>query len=310
MSRSTYAPKHTYLGTGSKLDYTFDFKIESLAQLLVIEMDDSDVETQRVRGTDVTYISSVDYDPVDGAGTVNLAANLPANYTLIILLANDEPTQPYEFKNKGSFTLKRIEAALDFVAGAIQRLTYRSAQALRLHEHDDETAIDTSLPPNLPTDGIDRYMKVNATGDGFEYGVTLAELIAAAMPVPTTAGEVVEWNGAAWIASLAGGGLFTSATQDIAASGQITLNSARQQLLPVQGNGGPQTTANAPFASTPPDGTIVVLLGKSDSNLLEIPYVDVAGGCMVKGDCYLGLNDTLTLMYVASMDRYLEIARN
>ena len=138
MSRPTYAPKQTYTGTGSLSAYTFNFKIEVLTQLLIVEVDDSDVETQRVLGDDVVYLSSVTFDPVDGAGTVNLAANLATNYRLIIPLANDDSTQTYEFRNKTSFTLKRFESAMDFMTGAVQRLAYRGKQALRIHDLDDE----------------------------------------------------------------------------------------------------------------------------------------------------------------------------
>jgi len=309
MSRSTYAPKESYLGTGSLSAYTFDFKIEALAQLLVIEVDDTGVETQRVLGTDVTYLSSVDYDPINGAGTVNLAANLTTDYTLIILLANDAPTQPYEFRNKGSFTLKRIESALDFLAGAIQRLTYRGKQALRIHDLDDEETFNSQFPPDIVAAAA-KYIKVNDAGDGFEYGFTLLELQTAILPPGTIAGQTLTWTGVAWAARQYGGGLVVTSTQDIGAAGQITFNAAIQQILKVQGLAGPQTANIAPFAAPPANGTVVTLLGMSNVNVLKIPYSDTAEGCMLKGDAYLGLNDTLTLVYDSALQRYLELSRN
>ena len=472
MSRTSYAPKKEYTGTGSLSAYTFDFKIESLAQLEIVELNDSGVETQRVRGTDVVYLSTVTFDPVEGGGTVNLAANLTNNYKLFILLANDEPTQEYLFRNKGTFTLKRIELALDFIAGAVQRLAYRGKQALRLHDIDDEETISLQLPSTV-SDKADQVLAINDTGDGVKYGPTTASIAAnagiaaqaaidaataqtaaelaqtgaetaqtaaelaqtgaetaqtaaelaqtnaetaqtaaelaetqaefnafldaytnqvsvtaASSPVTvaqdtlyicdTTAGDITfnlpalsglvatwkagflkavdaindiivdgngvetvaggltrvtkdigvgilvypdtasNWNGPYYTAGFtpggsggAGGGGFTFvANQDIAAAGQINPNAtAPQQWLKVTGDGGPQTTANAPLDTTPADGTLIVFEGQSDTNTLTIPYANVAGGFIGNGNAILRSGSTLTVAYDGSLDRLKEIQR-
>jgi len=175
MSRVLYAPKETYTGTGSLDTYTFDFKITADTQLLVIEVDDSGVETQRVLGDDVTYLTSVTFDAVAGAGTVVLAANLATDYNLIFLLADDAPTQPYEFRNKTSFTLRRFEDALDLVSGAVQRLTYRGKQAIRIHDLDDEETFDAQLPPGVATTN-NKVLIINATGTGMDFGPTAGDI--------------------------------------------------------------------------------------------------------------------------------------
>lgn len=175
MSRPNYDVKQTYTGTGSLDEYTFDFKIEALAQLLVIVCDDDGIETERVRGDDTTYLDSVEFDAVDGAGTVFLNANLPASYSLIILLANDEPTQPYEFSNNQSFSLRTFEAAYDWLTGCIQRLAYLAKQSIRIHDLDDETEIDLKLPPGF-ADNADKPIVVNDDGDGLTYGTAISEL--------------------------------------------------------------------------------------------------------------------------------------
>jgi hypothetical protein len=113
-----------------------------------------------------------------------------------------------------------------------------------------------------------------------------------------------------WVEIGGGGGMLVTATQSIAAAGQITPNGAIQQLLKVQGNAGPQTSSTTPFLTPPLDGTIITLLGKHAVNILKIPYADIAEGCMLKGDCYLGLNDSLTLVYDITDQRYWELARN
>lgn len=166
MTRATYDVKETYTGDGSLAAYTFDFMIANLIELEIIELDASGVETQRVRGDDTTYLSGVVFD-TDGGGTVTLAANLTNLYTLHILLANDAPTQPYSFKNKSSFTLSRVMAAFDFLAGAVQRLAYRGKQALRINDADDEEVVNGQLPPM--TGNESSYIRSSALGTGFEF---------------------------------------------------------------------------------------------------------------------------------------------
>jgi hypothetical protein len=175
MSREQFAPKQTYTGTGSLDEYTFDFKITDLSQLEIVEVDDNGAETQRVRGDDNTYLSGVVFDAIEGGGTVTLAADLPANYKLILLLADDAPTQPYKFRNKTSFTLRRFEDALDNILGAVQRLAYKTKQSLRLHDLDDASAINLQLPPDFAANA-GRTFCVNVAGDGLDYGASTADI--------------------------------------------------------------------------------------------------------------------------------------
>jgi hypothetical protein len=175
MSRPLYDVKELYLGTGVLDSFTFDFKITALDQLLVIVVDDNGDEVERLRGDDTTFISSVDYDAVEGGGTVNLVDPLTADYTIILVLAPDEPTQDYEFRNKRSFTLRRFEDALDAIVGAVQRLTYRTKQAFKIHDLDDEEAFNTQLPPGI-ADQAGRVFQVNEDGDGFEFGPLTSEI--------------------------------------------------------------------------------------------------------------------------------------
>lgn len=179
MSRSTYTPTVDYTGTGLLAVYTFPFKIEELSQLLVVEYDDAGLETQRVRGTDVTYLSGVVFDAVEGAGTVTLAANLTTDYKLILLLANDSPTQPTELKNKFDFTLKKFENALDWIAGAVARVAYLSQRSVKLSDYTDETAFDPTLPIEV-TDAISQSIMTKADGTGFQIGPDISAISGAA----------------------------------------------------------------------------------------------------------------------------------
>lgn len=302
MSRTTYAPKQTYTGTGSLSAYTFNFKIEADTQLEVIEYDDNNVETQRVRGDDVVYLSSVDFDAVDGGGTVNLASNLPTDYTLVILLANDSPTQDYLFKNKGDFTLKKFENALDFVVGAVMRLAYRGRQAIRLADVDDQDTVDMQLKTPI-ADATDKYIKVNSSADGVEYGKSESDLVddaAAAAEAAVLAADIGTI-----------GGFNVGVTQTISSGGKMTLDSTyRAQVLKVQGNSASIATANAPFSTTPTGGKHIIIFGTSDAFPVTIPYANVAGGCMLRGDRTLYNGDSLELVYDSGSDRYREIGRN
>lgn len=169
MSRLAYDVKETYLGTGSLSTYTFDFKIEDPTHLLVVAVDANGVKQAEVRGDDTTFLSSVTYNASEGGGSVTLANPLTSSWTLTLLLANDEPTQPNIFREKSSFTLKRFEMALDYITGPIQRLAYLITRAVRLDE--STTGFDPKLPTTITRAGEDRFLKIKDDGTGFEVGV-------------------------------------------------------------------------------------------------------------------------------------------
>lgn len=169
MSRNTYKVKETYVGTGSKSDYTFAFKAEEVTQLQVIKYDTSNNKIFDVRGDDVTYLSSVVYrDNPDEGGTVNLIANLELNYTLVILLANDSPTQPYELREKFQFSKRAIENAIDFVAGAVMRLAYLAKRSLKLDDIDDPNVFNMILPAGIAA-YAGKFLGVNVGGTGWTF---------------------------------------------------------------------------------------------------------------------------------------------
>jgi len=175
MSRTQYAPKQIYIGDGSLDTFTFDFKIESETQLLVVQVDSNLQELKRFRGNNTDEIGNINFNTMVGGGTVVLtSAPIPGTY-LILLLANDAPTQPYEFSNKMSFNLKRIEMALDFILGAVQRLSYRAKQALKIHDLDNEETFDFQLPPGI-TDQANRTFVINEDSTGVKFGPTTQEI--------------------------------------------------------------------------------------------------------------------------------------
>ena len=300
MSRSTYAPKESYTGNGATSAYTFDFKIETKSQLLIVVLDDSGVEVERVRGTDTTYLSSVTFDSNNGAGTVNLAANLTTDYKIYLLLANDAPTQPYEFRNKSSFTLKRFEEAMDFMLGAVQRLAFMSLKSIRLHPTDDETAFDAELPEGVVANGADRMVAINLLGTGLQYGPTVAEITtlvadaAAAATLATEAAQDAQY--------------LPTAIQTISASGTITIVQQNRQHVRVQSSGGNVALSNQPFGSDTAlfqDGMEIVVEGVHATNFLTLLENNGAYGYQGNGGLELIFPNIITFIYNSTKERFL-----
>lgn len=183
MAIAEFNVRSEYVGNGAVSSYTFDFKITSLSHLIVMVTDESYNKIFRVRGTDVTSLSSVVFDPVGGGGTVILPAPLANGYFITILFANDEPLQESEFSNKADFTLKRFEAALDVLAAALQRQVYLNARTMKISDSLSNTeTFDPTVPifttNNLLQDSRDRVIAVNDTNDGIKLGPTTASIAA------------------------------------------------------------------------------------------------------------------------------------
>ena len=171
MSRPTFIPKQVYIGTGSLKDYSFNFKIEALSQLQVVVLNASLVEIARVRGDDDTIIDTVTFNPIFGGGSVKLLSNLGDGFQIGLFLANDEPTQPFEFSNKTTFSLKVLERALDWILGPSQRLAFRARQALRINDFDDENYFNPQLPIGIGS-AFNRTFAVSPDGSGLVFGPT------------------------------------------------------------------------------------------------------------------------------------------
>lgn len=175
MTRPEFDVKEEYLGDGSNDTYTFDFKIEQLGFLLSILIDEEGKEVERGRGDLPSFIDSVTFNPINGGGSVKLSENLPTDYRLILVLANDEPTQPAEWKNKRSFDLAQLERDLDFLGGGLQSVAERTLRSFKIHEADNIENIDTTLPIGFEG-AANRVLMVDSTGQGLVYGPTADEI--------------------------------------------------------------------------------------------------------------------------------------
>lgn len=151
MSRPIFDMGEMYEGAGNQPDYTFDFKITDLSQILINKYDEDGVLVFSERGDsfDTDNIEEIDFDSVNGGGTVTLVEDLESGYWLQLLLAPDEPNQTYEFRDKTSFNLRQLENALDNLSGGIQRAIYLALRSIRLNDFDEIADFDPMLPVNL-----------------------------------------------------------------------------------------------------------------------------------------------------------------
>lgn len=223
MARPIYEIKEQYLGTGVLADYTFDFKIGQTDELLLIMLNVAGVEVARQRGNDTAIlVSSVDFDVDNGGGTIHLLVPLVTDYTLIIYLANDAPTQPFQFRNKGSFTLRAFENALDWLGGAIQRNNWLAKRAIRINDIEEGSDFDPQLPAGLQAN---RVIMVNPTGTGLVQGPTPAELAQASSDASAVAANALIAAAAA-TTSTANALSSTASAAAAAASAAAALSSA------------------------------------------------------------------------------------
>jgi len=131
-------------------------------------------------------------------------------------------------------------------------------------------------------------------------------------------GNVLTSDGTNWISAPSSGGagnisLFNASDLTLTGGDQIALSvvsgDAIQKWL-VQGDVAPITMSNTPFSGVVTDGTEIKLIGNDDTNTVEFTNNDIAGGCILNGNAILLKYYFLTLVYDATLDRYIEKSRN
>lgn len=105
-----------------------------------------------------------------------------------------------------------------------------------------------------------------------------------------------------------GGYIKETALQTISDGGTFTKDStAFKEMMNIESDGGVVSTADAPFGTSHgfSGGAEVILVGTSDTNVVEIPVRDVAGGFIGKGKIILSRFEVAVLVYNANLDRFL-----
>lgn len=170
-------PVETYLGNGTTATYTFNFKVRSAADILIIVYNtlDSSLVFQE-RGNVLSNVQSVSYDSNNGGGSITLPANLVADRKLLIVLAADTPTQTFKFRDQSEFDLRQFENALDNLMIYVQRLNEKINRTFRLSDKASYNASLNMEIDSLPVaDGIPVF---DPTGAFVEFR-TPAEIAAA-----------------------------------------------------------------------------------------------------------------------------------
>lgn len=321
MARSEYNVKEQWIGTGDLTDYTFDFKIEDLSQLLIILQDASGAQVSKVRGDDTTILASVTFDPIDGSGTISLKTVLAIDYILTALLANDLPTQPSRFRERASVTMKSFEMALDWLGGALQRASYLSVRSVKMDDLDDIDNFDPTLPLGVGSNPL-ATLVVNDTGTGFKFGATLGQIaeattnaaVALAAATAAAASAVAAAASAAAAAASAisaQSGFFVTGSGTvplgITAAGGITWAGQNRQLTHVHGSPGAVTiSANPQISAGTAEGNELTIIGRDDTNTVTITN---GNGLRLNGDIILGDGDVLGLIWSNTNSKWEEIYR-
>lgn len=129
----------TYLGNADTPTYTFPFKIKSVSDIVVVQLDISVPAAPKIdfveRGDVQINVPTVTFDPIIGGGSITFAANLAVGKRIYIKLADDDPTQTVQFREQTDFKLRSIENALDFVVNQTTRLADKSQRSLKFADH-------------------------------------------------------------------------------------------------------------------------------------------------------------------------------
>jgi len=105
----------------------------------------------------------------------------------------------------------------------------------------------------------------------------------------------------------------TNASATVTGGGTITVSTTqRVQYFRISGDGGAVSLSTTPFGTGGGwiDGTIVRLVGTSDTNTVSLDHNDSDNGAILNGDCTLAKYNMLTLIWDSELSRFIEAGRN
>jgi hypothetical protein len=126
-----------------------------------------------------------------------------------------------------------------------------------------------------------------------------------------TAGTAMIYNGTTYVWGNAGGWT-PSTSASLTAGGTISISlTTGQQVIDVASSGGAVTLSTTPFGtSAPNNGTVIRLIGGSDSDTVQIINNDAQYGCILNGDATLFFGYVIELQWLNGYDRWFETSRN
>ncbi len=141
-------------GNGQTTAFPFAFKVFQAAELLVVQTDNSNVETVQVITSQYTVALNTNQDSNPG-GTVTMLIAPPTGF-LLTIASQITNTQPVVLTNNGGFYPTVINDALDRSTIQIQQLSEQVSRAVKTSISSSTTAdqILTSIITSVSTAGV------------------------------------------------------------------------------------------------------------------------------------------------------------
>ena len=268
----TYDTRSYALGDGVITQIDFDFLITKKADILftIVETGETPITFD---GNDTTYLSSLTFDAVGGGGTATLLVALASGKTLYLDLNVAEPVQSNLFRDRGGYSLRTFETALDYVVTAIQTIFRNVERSVKFKRHVDISTFDTSLPDSMVGNAGYLYN----TGSGF------TNVVGVTSENPNISGVVANVVTPIDIVSTVG----------IPFSGTFWKNE-----IFVKGTGGVIVSANPRIAAGTTVSQTLEIVGTSDADFVQL--ADGNGISTGGQTLQLGLNSVAKFKWIGS----------
>lgn len=291
MSLSNLNVKATYQGNGSNTTFAipYAFISDDSAETKVYIRDESNAsaitENLQTEGAMQDYTLTGANPPSTPFNTDVEFNTAPSSDEKVIIIRNLSITQPTDLST--DVDLESIELSLDRNTALIQQLDEVLSRSVKLSVTEQQSIDNMIWPVTIPANGI----------FGFDENK-----------------EPKFWTPTSLFAGSETNGIFnTYSAQSISSGGDInSVTDNGLQYRRVEGSGGAITVSVTPFGTTGgwTDGTIIRLIGQSDTNTVTLTNNDATNGAILNGTATLGQYYVLELQWDSSASRWVEIGRN
>ena len=158
MTISTTDSRISYNGNGVTTVFAFPYRFLANADLVVVEVSSTGVETVKTLTTDYTLTGAGD----DAGGSVTMLV-APASGTRLVIYRDTEVVQETDYTSGDAFPAESHERALDRLTMILQEKTPGAAGATRAIQIPigDPGDVNTVLPPSIAR--LDKFLVFDAT---------------------------------------------------------------------------------------------------------------------------------------------------
>lgn len=160
--RPNYDVRKVYVGDGILDTFSFDWKLVLPNHMKVLLVDADDSVLWSVYANDTTYFTT-SINQNNMGGTITFVTPPEVDQKIIMLLADDSPTQPSKYTGDARYWMRQIEQSLDTLSGQIQRIKYQGDRSIRIPEKFVDN-FKAELEEILPEHAV----FINEDGDAFE----------------------------------------------------------------------------------------------------------------------------------------------